>query len=62
MDRLGREHNRRRICGLPPLYLLAKALEGRARGTVLHHTHTVVDQQQSFVTFASMAFHEIREN
>jgi MEMO1 family protein len=62
MGRLGREHNQRRICGLPPLYLLAKALEGRARGTVLHHTHTVVDQQQSFVTFASMAFHEIREN
>jgi MEMO1 family protein len=57
LGKLGREHNRRRICGLPPLYLLAKALEGRARGTLLHHTHTVVDQQQSFVTFASMAFY-----
>ncbi|HBZ56708.1 MAG TPA: AmmeMemoRadiSam system protein B [Syntrophobacteraceae bacterium] len=57
LGKLGREHNRRRICGMPPLYLLAKALQGRARGTLLHHTHTVVDQQQSFVTFASMAFH-----
>jgi MEMO1 family protein len=61
IGKLGREHNRRRICGLPPLYLLAKALEGRASGTLLHHTHTVVDQQQSFVTFASMAFYAKNE-
>jgi hypothetical protein len=56
MQRLRREHNRRRICGLAPLYVLAKVLEGQARGKVLHHAHAIVDQRNSFVSFASMAF------
>jgi AmmeMemoRadiSam system protein B len=56
IQKLRRERNRRRICGLAPLYVLARVLEGQARGTVLHHAHTAVDQQHSFVTFASMAF------
>lgn len=54
---LRREQNRRRICGLGPLYLLAKILETKAHGTLLQHNHAVVDQQGSFVTFASMAFY-----
>jgi AmmeMemoRadiSam system protein B len=56
MQKLRREHNRRRICGLAPLYVLAKVLEGQARGKVLHHAHAIVDQHNSFVSFASMAF------
>jgi MEMO1 family protein len=56
-DKLRRERNKRRICGLAPLYLLVKVLEGRACGKVLHHAYATVDQHQSFVTFASMAFY-----
>jgi AmmeMemoRadiSam system protein B len=56
IQKLRREHNRRRICGLAPLYVLAKVLEGQARGKVLHHVHAGVDQHNSFVSFASMAF------
>ena len=54
---LQREHNRRRICGLAPLYVLSKILGGVAAGKLLHHTHVTVDQNDSFVTFASMAFY-----
>jgi MEMO1 family protein len=58
MRRIDREHNRRKVCGVAPLYMLAKILEGRATGRVLHHTYATVDSQSSFVTFASMAFFE----
>lgn len=58
LETLRREQNRRRICGLAPLYMMAKILEGRAEGVLLQHSHAVVDQQGSFVTFASMAFYE----
>ena len=55
---LVRERNRRRICGLPPLYLMLKALEGAAVGELLNYDYTEVDGEGSFVTFASMAFYE----
>jgi len=55
---LVRERNRRRICGLPPLYLMLKALEGTAVGELLNYDSTEVDGEGSFVTFASMAFYE----
>jgi hypothetical protein len=53
-----REENRRKVCGIAPLYMLAKILEGLATGRILHHTHATVDTRSSFVTFASMAFFE----
>ncbi len=53
-----RDLNSRKICGVAPLYTMAKALEGRARGTTLNQSHALVDQQGSFVTFAGMAFYE----
>ena len=56
---LRRENNGRRVCGLAPLYMLARILRGRARGELLHHDHAVVDGRGSFVTFAAMAFYEI---
>ena len=59
MQKIQRDQNQRRICGMAPLYVFAKALESQARGKLLHHTHATVDSQQSFVTFASMAFHSI---
>jgi len=58
IDRINRDGNSRKICGVAPLYVLAKALEGRARGTTLCHSHALVDENGSFVTFASMAFYE----
>lgn len=57
MKCLLREHNGRRICGMGPLYVLARILSGRAQGELLHHTRAAVDQAGSFVTFASMAFY-----
>lgn len=55
---LKREDNERKVCGLAPLYLLARILEGRAAGELLRHSQATVDAQGSFVTFASMAFYE----
>ena len=57
MQRVGRGRNRRRICGMAPLYVLARILGGSAEGELLEHTYAVVDNQNSFVTFASMAFY-----
>jgi hypothetical protein len=58
MQTINREGNRRNICGVAPLYMLAKILQDRASGRVLHHAHAVVDGHNSFVTFASMVFVE----
>ncbi|MFP3870059.1 MAG: AmmeMemoRadiSam system protein B [Syntrophobacteria bacterium] len=52
------ERNCRRICGLPPLYIMLKILEGRVKGDLLHYDYTEVDGDHSFVTFASMAFYQ----
>lgn len=57
MEMLRKEKNERRVCGMAPLYILSRALEGRARGKLLHHGHAVVDDKGSFVTFAGMAFY-----
>jgi hypothetical protein len=59
MTTLLREHNRRRICGMGPLYVLARILTGKAQGELLQHTQAPVDQAGSFVTFASMAFYAV---
>ena len=53
-----REGNRRRICGLPPLYTMLKTLENRVEGELLRYDYTEVDGEGSFVTFGSMAFYE----
>jgi AmmeMemoRadiSam system protein B len=49
------EHDRRRICGFPALYTILQLLDGE-RGRLFRHSYAVVDQQGSFVTFASLAF------
>lgn len=55
---LVRQRNSRRICGLPPLFVMLKALEGSVEGELLRYDHTEVDGEGSFVTFASMAFYK----
>ncbi len=57
METLRREGNRRRICGMSSLYVLARILSGQATGKLLSHSHAIVDQHNSFVTFAGMIFH-----
>ncbi|MEM5785712.1 MAG: AmmeMemoRadiSam system protein B [Syntrophobacteraceae bacterium] len=57
IDRVDSDGNSRKICGVAPLYTLAKALEGRASGTILCHSYANVDENNSFVTFAGMAFY-----
>ncbi|MCE5335437.1 MAG: AmmeMemoRadiSam system protein B [Desulfobacteraceae bacterium] len=58
MAAINRDGNSRKICGVAPLYTLARALDGMSRGTTLCHAHAPVDENGSFVTFASMAFFE----
>ena len=55
---LVRERNHRRICGLPPLYVMLKILEETVEGELLHYDYTEVDGERSFVTYASMAFYQ----
>ena len=57
-DILVGDRNRRRICGLPPLYVMLKSLEGTVAGELLHYDYTKVDEEGSFVTYASMAFYK----
>jgi predicted class III extradiol MEMO1 family dioxygenase len=62
IDRINRDGNSRKICGVAPLYVLAKVLEGRAEGRTLDHSHATVNGEGSFVTFASMVFYEKAAN
>lgn len=57
MAEILRDDNARKVCGVPPLYVLSRVLRGAARGRVLHHDHAVVDPQGSFVTFAALAYY-----
>ena len=51
-----KEDDARRIGLLPPLYTMLKLLEG-AKGTVLRYDRATVDQYNSTVTYAAMAFY-----
>ncbi len=57
IHQINRDANSRKICGVAPLYTMAKAFEGRVHGSTLHQSHAIVDEHGSFVTFASMAFY-----
>ncbi len=59
LEILRNEDNRRKICGLAPLYIIAKVLEGIASGELADHSYGYVDNQNSFVTFASMVYYKI---
>jgi hypothetical protein len=47
----------RKICGFGPLYTLLQALDC-GRGKLLQVDHAIVDQRNSFVTFAAMIFQQ----
>jgi AmmeMemoRadiSam system protein B len=52
---LSREGDRRRVCGLAPIYILLRLLEG-AQGRLLKYSQSLDPAGQSVVTFASMAY------
>ncbi len=55
VDRAG---DRRRICGFPALVALLQILPNDARGRLLAHSYAKMDEEGSFVTFASLVFEE----
>lgn len=61
-DCVRREGDRRRICGLPPTYVMLSALrargDGACRGKLLRYDQAVDDRRFGCVSFASMAFYE----
>ena len=50
------ERDRRRICGLPAIYAMLKALEAK-KGELLKYDQAFTPETQSVVTFASLAFY-----
>ena len=53
---LAREKDRRKVCGLSPIYVLLSMLEG-ARGKLLKYSQSHDQATQSAVSFASLAFY-----
>jgi len=54
-DALRRDKDRRRICGLPPIYTLLHLVDARV-GKLLQYSQSMDPATQSVVTFASLAF------
>lgn len=50
------ERDRRRICGLPPIYTMLKVLNAN-EGKLLKYSQAFTQETQSVVTFASLAFY-----
>ncbi|MFQ5850558.1 MAG: AmmeMemoRadiSam system protein B [Candidatus Binatia bacterium] len=55
LDYIAREGDRRRICGLSPIYTTLKVLQAR-RGRVLSHSHGEMDRFGSICSYASVIF------
>lgn len=55
LDYINREADRRRICGLSPIYTLLKTIEA-GKGTLLSHDHGDMDTSGSVCSFASVVF------
>ncbi len=51
-----KKRDRFRVCGFSPIYTLLRSIEAE-RGELLHYAHTAVDNQNSTVTFSSIAFY-----
>ena len=57
LDHMMQEHDKRRICGFPPLTALLDLIPP-SEGRLLDYKHSIVDDQGSIVTFAGMVFYE----
>lgn len=53
---ISKEHDRRRICGLPAIYTMLKVLDAR-EGKLLKYGQAFTPETQSVVSFASLAFY-----
>ena len=53
---IAEHHDRRRICGFPPTYLLLSTMPATA-GTLLKYNQAVEPATQSMVSYASVVFH-----
>ncbi|MGA2518489.1 MAG: AmmeMemoRadiSam system protein B [Thermodesulfobacteriota bacterium] len=53
---ISRERDRRKICGLPPIYSMLKTLEAK-EGKLLKYGQAFAPETESVVTFASLAFY-----
>jgi AmmeMemoRadiSam system protein B len=51
-----KERDRRRICGLPAIYVMLKVLEAK-RGKLIRYGQAYTPETQSVVSFASLAFY-----
>ena len=52
-----RERDKRRICGLSPIYTMLSAMHGATRGKLLKYDQWKDPKQQSTVTFTGLAFY-----
>ena len=55
-ESVSRERDRRKICGLPPIYSMLKILEAQ-EGKLLKYDQAFTPETRSVVTFASLAFY-----
>jgi AmmeMemoRadiSam system protein B len=55
-ESLRREKDRRRVCGLPPIYTLLQVVDAQ-EGKLLKYGQSLDSATQSVVTFASLAFY-----
>ena len=55
-ESISRERDRRKICGLPPIYSMLKILEAK-EGKLLKYDQAFTPETQSVVTFASLAYY-----
>jgi AmmeMemoRadiSam system protein B len=53
---LAAERDRRRVCGISPIYTLLESLDPGAEGSLLHYGQAIDPGATTFVSFASMAF------
>lgn len=53
---ISREHDRKRICGLPAIYTMLNVMEAK-EGRLLKYGQAFTPEMRSVVTFASMAFY-----
>jgi len=55
---ISKEADRRRICGLSPIYAMLHVLEAQ-KGKLMHYGQAYTRETRSVVSFASLAFYEI---
>jgi len=55
ISHIGEDDDKRNICGFSAIYIMLRVLEG-LKGRLLRYDKTIMDNQNSTVTFAGMAF------